>query len=198
MLFTPKATTFNSTQFDFSLIQSLNQIRHTNTLSNRSAKKYFLWPTNKSREEAGPTNYAQQTNQSLEMSLPVLERRRMPKSQLEVMSMDWERSQEWLSVALLPPSLRDPDTVDPLLLPDRRARGHFSRSTSWSISTISHIPVSSLVTWDCLMWARIIVGLSKKAIPSVLYCGLQPWMFIFVSLCHVYARQTVSVSLRDC
>lgn len=172
MLFTPKATTFNSTQFDFSLIQSLNQIRHTNTLSNRSAKKYFWWPTNKSREQAELTNYAQQTNQSLEMSLPVLERRRMPKSQLEVMSMDWERSQEWLSVALLPPSLREPDTVDSLLVPDRRARGHFSRSTSWSISTISHIPVSSLVTWDCLMWARIIVGLSKKAILSALYCGL--------------------------
>lgn len=93
----------------------------------------------------------------------------MPKSQLEVMSMDWERSQAWLSVTLLPPSLWEPDPVDPQLLPGTRASWHFSKSTSWSISTISHIPVSSLVTWDCLMCARIMAGLSKKAISSALY-----------------------------
>lgn len=102
------------------------------------------------------------------MSLPVLERRRMPKSQLEVMSIDWERSQAWLSVTQQPPSFRKPDPVDPKLLPGTRESWHFSRSTSWSISTISHIPVSSLVTWDCRMWARIMAGLSKKAISSAL------------------------------
>lgn len=103
------------------------------------------------------------------MSPPVLERRRMPKSQLEVMSIDWERSQAWLSVTLLPPSLWEPDPVDPQLLPGTRASWHFSKSTSWSISTISHIPVSSLVTWDCLMCARIMAGLSKNAISYALY-----------------------------
>lgn len=131
------------------------------------------------------------------MSLPVLERRRMPKSQLEVMSIDWERSQGWLSVTLLPPSFRRPDPVDPKLLPGTRESWHFSRSTSWSISTISHIPVSSLVTWDCLMWAKIMAGLSKNAISSVWLsvsfrfgnfltllpvCQRVPFLF-FISLC---------------
>jgi len=115
------------------------------------------------------------TSQSLEMGLPVLERRRIPKSQLEVISIDWERSQAWLSITLLPPSLREPEPDDPQLLPGTRVSWHFSRSTSWSISTISHIPVSSLVTWDCLIWARIMAGLSRKAISSALKVQLKDW-----------------------
>lgn len=92
--------------------------------------------------------------------LPVLERRRMPKSQLEVMSIDWERSQVWPSPRLPSPN-EPPDDPPPK---DAADEWHFSRSTSWSIRTISHIPVSSLVTWDCRMWARIMLGLSRKAI----------------------------------
>lgn len=111
---------------------------------------------------------AQTTSKHLQMGLPVLERRRMPKSQLEVMSMDWERSQVWLSAMVPLSSLREVDSDDPQLPPGTRVSWHFSRSTSWSIKTISHIPVSSLVTWDCLMWAKIIAGLSRKAIFWVL------------------------------
>ncbi len=87
----------------------------------------------------------------------------MPKSQLEVMSTDWERSQVWPSPPPLPSPNEPPDEPPPA---DGADEGHFSRSTSWSIRTISHIPVSSLVTCDCRMWARMMAGLSRKAILS--------------------------------
>ncbi|KAG7235516.1 hypothetical protein INR49_002562 [Caranx melampygus] len=60
------------------------------------------------------------TSQSLEMSLPVLERRRIPKSQLEVMSMDWERtlkfkqgSHQIRKYASLPEAVKKSDTGYP-------------------------------------------------------------------------------------
>lgn len=87
----------------------------------------------------------------------------MPKSQLEVMSTDWERSQEPVSE---PESLCGPGSDCPPP-PGATKDRHLSRSTSWSIRTISHIPVSSLVTWDCLMCARMMAGLSRKAILSL-------------------------------
>lgn len=185
----------------FNSVKPLALISHTKPLQTAAEQAFWLPPTIMTGGRSD-RKLAQLTSYSLKMSLPVLERRRMPKSQLEVMSIDWERSQGWLSVTLLPPSFRRPDPVDPKLLPGTRESWHFSRSTSWSISTISHIPVSSLVTWDCLMWARIMAGLSKNAISSVWLsvsfrfgnlltllpvCQRVPFLFLSVSVWECYS-----------
>lgn len=166
------ATMCKSPKSDLYLIKSLNQIKYTKTHPNISKKKNLCGPQINIKKCQHKQTDAHETKSNPKRNVPVLERRRMPKSQLEVMSMDWERSQEWPSGAALLPSLEGAGTaaLPPLLLllPDSKARGHFSRSTSWSISTISHIPVSSLVTWDWRMCARMIVGLSRKAMNPAL------------------------------
>ncbi|KAG9342220.1 hypothetical protein JZ751_016722 [Albula glossodonta] len=100
------------------------------------------------------------------MDLPVFDRRRIPKSQLDVMSTDWDRSHPWESPPPLSPREPGPPPPRPPL-PGAELSWQRSRSTSWSISTISHMPVSSLVTWDCRIFSLLgppfgIVGAYKK------------------------------------